>query len=275
MEHCRTAKALGHAGAQARLQQLEAREEVADDAGAAFGRRALLKATYARPASERHARTLGARLTALRQFMAGMRGAVVLLGGACLLLGYLVLDIYFFGMGAWRPDPSRVVWGLFGKIHPPKDDSATRVLPAWLRPDVRSVTFSINDLNRQTWSQHRLGDFQGKVVYLQVVDAKHPAVAESIAFLKALDASQDPSFKFFLLYVPALEDGNVASGYTQFALDFAPGLPVGPKSYRPLGVIGTFPMNFVLDRRGRVRQRWTGFSQTLTEAAIKGALAET
>jgi len=34
-------------------------------------------------------------------------------------------------------------------------------------------------------------------------------------------------------------------------------------------------MNFVIDRQGRIRQRWAGFSEAITETALKGALAET
>jgi hypothetical protein len=33
-------------------------------------------------------------------------------------------------------------------------------------------------------------------------------------------------------------------------------------------------MNFVVDRQGRIRQRWAGWSRELSEAALSGALAE-
>ena len=274
VEHCRLAVGLGHPAAQARLLQLQGREDVEDAPGVSGARRALLQATYAPRGSEHHVRNLGAWFRDLGLAFGRLRTALLLLTGAGLVLSYLVLDLYFFGMGAWHPDPSRVVWGLFGKIHPPKDDSVTRVLPRWLRPDARSVTFTVHDFNQETWSQLSVAACQGQVVYLQVVDAHHPAVAESIPYLKGLARRQDASFKFFLLLAPALENGDTACGWAQAALDFAPALPAGRKALRPLGAIRTFPMNFVLDRQGCIRQRWTGFSQEVTEAAIKGALAE-
>ena len=276
VEHCRMAADLGHAGAPERLRQLEAREDVSEEHFDACARRALLKATYARQArGEHHARSLGAWAGEARREGIGLRKVLVLFGAAALIFGYVALDIYFSGMGAWRPDPTRVVWGIFGKIHPPKDDSAGRVLPGWLRPDARSVAFTVDDkLGGKGGGAHTLGDFRGQVVVLCVVDGRHPAPSESVEYMRAVSRLDNPGFRFFLLYIPGGEEADVADGYIQYAYDLSPGLPAGPKAFRPLGSLKTFPAFFIIDRKGRIRQRWVGFGQALTDAAIQTALAE-
>jgi len=274
IEHYQMAVALGHPEAAARLRKVEGREEVEDDSHEAFGRRALLKATYAQGRGQRHAKALGARVDEMRREGVGFRGAAILLAMAGLLISYLALDIYFSGMGAWRPDPSRVVWGLFGKIHPPRGEDTGRVLPGWMRPDASSVAFTVDNHVRDASGSYRVGDFKGRVVYLQVVDGGHPAVFESVAYLRGLAYRKDPDMVFFLLYVPSRERVADANFAIQWALDFAPGLVESRKAIRPLGEIRTYPMNFVIDRRGRIRQRWAGFSEALTEDALKAAMAE-
>jgi hypothetical protein len=240
----------------------------------AFGRQALLKATYAPDRGRRQARTLAAGARELRREGIGYRGAAAILGAAGILLGYLVLDVYFFGMGAWRPDPGRVVWGLFGKIHPPRGTGVGRVLPGWLRPDARSVAFEVSDSIRARYGSYRLADFRGKVVYLHLVDGHHPTVREAVPYLQALDSRRSGDFESFILYVPALERVQDVHFAIEWALEMAPAVAPSAKAVRPLGTVATFPANFVIDRQGRIRQRWTGFSEAITEEAIQGALAE-
>ncbi|WP_306599863.1 hypothetical protein [Geothrix sp. 21YS21S-2] len=274
LEHYRMAADLGHPEAAARLRKLQDGEPVEDASFEAFGRQALLKATYAPDRGRRRARSLTEGARELRREGVGHRGAVAVLGIALALLGYLALDIYFFGMGAWRPDPGRVVWGLFGKIHPPRSSGVGRVLPGWLRPDARSVTFDVADVIHERSGSYRLGDFRGKVVYLHVVDGHHPTVHEAVPCLRALDGRRSPDFESFILYIPALERVKDVHFAIQWALEIAPAVAPNAKAVRPLGTVSTFPANFVIDRQGRIRQRWTGFSEAITEEAIKGALAE-
>ncbi len=274
IEHYERAVSLGHPGAHLRLQQVKAGEEIQDDRHEAFGRKALLKATYTRKGGEARIGALKEGLGEIRHEGVGRRGVWLILTAAGLVLGYLALDIYFFGMGAWRPDPGRVVWGIFGKVHPPREDGVGAVMPGWLRPDARSVAFEVSDVIHQRSGKFSLGDYEGKVVYIYVVDGKHPMVHEAVPYLRGLSDRQDPQFAFVLLYLPFLESRAGVQTAVQWAVEIPPAIVDSPKAARPLGTMRTFPMNFVLDRRGRIRQRWAGYSEALAEAAINGALAE-
>jgi len=107
-----------------------------------------------------------------------------------------------------------------------------------------------------------------------VVDGNHPAVFESVPYLRSLADRRDPAQDFFLVYLPGREKEGVVNGWIQYAYDLVPVMPESPRAMRPLGGMKVFPMTFIIDRHGRIRQRWAGFSQTLTEEALKAALAE-
>ena len=272
LEHFQKAADLGHPGARLRLQQIQD-GEVPDDGREQFARQALLKATYGRRPGQRH-RELAGRLQEIRQEGIGLRPTLAMLAAAGLILGYISLDVYFFGMGHWRPDPSRVVWGLFGKIHPVMGQGVGRVLPGWLRPDVRSVAFTRKDLIRDTEGSCRLGDFTGRPVFLHVIDGQHPMIVESVRFLRALEERRGDRYECLVVYITGHEHVADANFGIQMATEIAPYLADGPRALRPLGAIETFPMNFMVDRHGRLRQRWTGFSPELIERSLAGALAE-
>ena len=272
VEHYQIAADLGHPEARLRLQQLQD-GEAPDDGREQFARQALLKATYGRTAGRR-SRELAERFQEIRREGIGLRATLAVLLAAAVILGYITLDMYFFGLGHWRPDPTRVVWGLVGKIHPVQGQGVGRVLPGWLRPDVRSVAFTQKDLIRDSSGRFSLGEFTGRPVFLHVVDGHHPMIAESVRYLRALEDRRVAGFECFVLYLPGQEAVADANFGIQMATEIAPVLAESPRAVRPLGAIETFPMNFMIDRHGRIRQRWTGFSQDLTEQALAGALAE-
>lgn len=277
VEHYRLALDLGHPRAQARLQALEAGEPVDDSEEEAEARRALLRATYGEGEGIRRLRRAGEAAREMRREGIGFRASTVLLGIAGVLLAYLALDLYFFGLGAWRPDPSRVVWGIVGKVHPPKGMGLGKVLPGWLRPDARSVAFTVADAMREATGRRTLADYRGRVVYLLVVDGDHPMVREAAPALREMYHRRDPGFEGLVLMVPSgrpLEDvGSWNQGF-QWAMEFAPAIAEGRKGVRPLGSMKVYPMNYVIDRQGRIRQAWAGWSQDLTERAVREALAE-
>lgn len=273
LEHFQKAADLGHSGARLRLQQIQD-GDVPEDTREHFARQALLKATYGRRPGRLRPRELAEKVRELRQEGVGLRATLAMLAAAGLILGYITLDMYFFGMGHWRPDPSRVVWGLFGKIHPVTGQGIGRVLPGWLRPDVRSVAFTQKDLIRETSGAYRLGDFTGRPVFLHVIDGRHPLIAESVRFLRALEDRRGGRYECLVVYITGHEHVADANFGIQMAAEIAPVLADGPRSLRPLGAIETFPMNFMIDRHGRLRQRWTGFSPELIERSLAGALAE-
>lgn len=272
LEHFGRAQALGHPGAAERLRQLKEGEAIPDEDFHAFGRQAMVRAAFREEGGERRARAARAWLHEARREGLGLRTARVVLGCALLLALYVVLDFSFFGLGAWRPDPTRVAWGIVGKIHPPKDGEAGRVLPGWLRPDASSVAFHVSDFSGERSGSFTVGGLRGRVVYLQVVDGRHPMVAESVAYFRALSYRRD--LVYVHLYLPGLERESDVTQGLQMATDIPAAFPENRRAVRPLGSITVFPMNFILDRRGRIRQRWAGWSRERSEAALAGALAE-
>jgi hypothetical protein len=272
IERYELAASLGHPEAADRARRMKEGEELPFGDFHALGRAALLRATYRPEGGGERVRKAWHWVLEAHRDGTGWRGPALCLGVVLCLVGYLGLDIYFFGMGAWRPDPSRVVWGLFGKIHPPREREVGRVLPGWMRPDVRSVAFHMTDCTGTRSGSFTLGDYQGKVVYVQVVDGRHPMVGESRTFFRNLYLRSD--IVYVHLFLLGLEAENGLTAQFQMATDIVMAFPEGSKAVRPLGNMTLFPMNFVLDRHGRVRQKWAGWSQELSEAALRDALAE-
>lgn len=267
---------LGHLEAAERRQRLAAGEAVLDDSHERFARQALLKATYGRSAGEGRAASTWYGIRDLWEHGIGLKATLVLLGAALLVAVYIGLDLYFFGMGHWRPDPSRVAWGLLGKINPPQDGTTHRVLPAWLRPDAQSATFDQANYTAdgREVRTFAIGDYQGQVVLLYVVDEKHPILNESQACLLDLQERLAGRAEVLVVFIPGRTSVEVNRAWIQGISRIRVCAPLTPRSLRPLGAITTFPMTFILDRKGRIRQRWAGFGQAITEKALADALAE-
>jgi hypothetical protein len=266
---------LGHSGAAERRALLAEREPIQDDAQERFARRALLKATYAQ--GQRPEWTTAGRDLRERWEGVGVRAGLVALGAAALIAGYILLDFTFFGTGHWRPDPARVAWGIIGKIHPPRSSDARRVWPAWLRPDVTSAQFSQDDYCNETGPPSRqfaLGDLQGRVVLLHVVSEGGPLMQESIACFHDLEKRYAGQVEVVVVLLPGHSFSASIQAWVQILGDVRLCVPTDPRSLRPLGAMKVFPMTYVLDRRGRVRQRWVGFGAAITEEGVRAALAE-
>jgi hypothetical protein len=268
------AAALGHPLAAERRRALAEREPIADDSHDRFGRQALLKATYARTATQHQGQLLGHHWHGFRQEGMGLRASLGIFAVAALVLSYGLLDFYFLGLGHWRPDPTRVAWGLIGRIHPPREGSARRVLPGWLRPDARDVTYTEVDPVDCSSRVVRVAERPGRVVYLHVIDAQHPLLFESQAYLNDLQHRLGDRCDVCVLYLPGLRRTDVALAWIRELAGLNAAYAHDPRGVRQLGTVDRFPMNFIIDRRGRIRQRWVGFSAALSDTALAAALAE-
>ncbi len=119
---------------------------------------------------------------------------------------------------------------------------------------------------------------QGKVVLIHLWSLRSAPCRIGLPELAALQAS--PAFAGKAEIVPiALAPGSAAEVRGFLAshpnLRFRAYVP-SPEApaLGPLGAIAAVPTTFVLDRQGRVRQRWTGYVPGLAAAALKGALEE-
>jgi hypothetical protein len=187
---------------------------------------------------------------------------------------YLGLDFYFMGLGQWRPDPSRVAWGVIGKIHPPRSASVHRVLPGWLRPDASSVAFREQPAWDEAPALMGVSRFRGKPVVLHVLGGGRPLLHECQDYFRALKLRMAGTAEVHLILLAGSAPERPLVGWTAECTGLMLATPEGSRSLRPLGEMREFPMTFVLDRRGRIRQRWVGFGEALTEEALRGALAE-
>jgi hypothetical protein len=271
------AETLGHPEAGERRRLLAEREPIQDDSQERFARRALLKATYGREQRPGWVAATGHGFRECWEHGIGVRAAQTLLASAGLIAGYILLDFTFFGTGHWRPDPARVAWGLIGKIHPPRTADARRVWPAWLRPDVSSARFDQKDFYDETAAPSRqfsLGDFQGRVVLLHVVSEGGPLMHESLACFHDLEKRLAGQVEVVVVLLPGRSFSASIQAWVQILGDVKLCVPTDPRSLRPLGAMKVFPMTYVLDRRGRIRQRWVGFGAAITEEGVRAALAE-
>ena len=269
------AAALGHPEAGERRSLLAEHQPIQDDSQARFARQALLNATYGRSSGQVRAQALHQGYRTFREDGIGPRGVFSLFAAAALLAGYITLDFYFLGLGHWRPDPTRVAWGLVGKIHPPREGSARWVPPRWLRADARDVSFIEMDRTEAQATAYRVGDLAGRVVFLHVIDTDHPLLFESQAYLRGLKSRMAGRCDVFVLFLPRQDAlASVQLGWLQEMTQIHPCYVPNPVAVRPLGSITRFPMNFVIDRQGRIRQRWVGFGEQLTDQSLAAALAE-
>jgi thiol-disulfide isomerase/thioredoxin len=126
-----------------------------------------------------------------------------------------------------------------------------------------------------------LAEFHGKVVLVDVWATWCPPCRSSLPGLAAMQAEALKHGEASpLAVVPiSVDEGGLATVRRFLAEN--PGLNLvsyapanGRESIAPLGEISGIPASFVLDRQGRIRQRWAGYIPGFAEQAVKDALEE-
>lgn len=122
---------------------------------------------------------------------------------------------------------------------------------------------------------HTLAEYSGKVVLVDVWATWCPPCQRSLPEVAAL---QKKGGRDFVVLAVSVDRGGWAdvTPFLQAHSDLGlqamiPGPGVG---LRPFGTIAAIPTTLVVDRRGRLRERWSGFMPGRAEEALRAALEE-
>jgi thiol-disulfide isomerase/thioredoxin len=133
--------------------------------------------------------------------------------------------------------------------------------------DVRQVAFRDAEGNRRT-----LADFQGKVVLVDVWATWCPPCRQSLPGVAALQKAGDDRYVVLPISVDRGGWGDVKPFLTQNPqLGLAAYLPDGAGALDAFGEIRGIPTTLIIDRRGRLVQRWSGY---YGEEKVNRALSE-
>lgn len=158
---------------------------------------------------------------------------------------------------------------LLGPIACRPERSAEGV-PANKRPEVGSVTF--RDVQGR---QGSLAEFAGKVVLVDVWATWCPPCRKSLPEVAELQKKAGSDYA-----VLAISVDREGFGAVQPYLAANPGLglsavvPAEARSLEPFGEIRGIPTTLVIDRNGRLRERWSGYAPGRAEKALQEALRE-
>jgi len=143
-------------------------------------------------------------------------------------------------------------------------------IPAGRREDASAVAWVDAEGVR-----HSLAELRGKVVLVDVWATWCPPCRRSLPEVADLQRKGGEDYAVLALSV----DKNGWQAVRPYLaehpdLGLQAGVPDGPGGLRPLGSVRAIPTTFVIDRRGGIRSRWSGFIEGKAGKALKEALAE-
>ena len=118
-----------------------------------------------------------------------------------------------------------------------------------------------------------LGDYRGRVVVLDVWATWCPPCRASLPEIAQLQGVADDRFAVVALSVDSGGFGDVLpflAERPQLALKAQ--IPQGRGALEPLGRIRGIPTTFIVDRKGKVAARWSGYYPGRAEAELKRIL---
>ncbi|WLT32438.1 TlpA disulfide reductase family protein [Geothrix sp. PMB-07] len=134
--------------------------------------------------------------------------------------------------------------------------------------DVRRVAFVDAEGNRRT-----LADFQGKVVLVDVWATWCPPCRKSLPEVAELQKAGGDGYVVLPISVDNGGWGDVKPFLAQNPqLGLTAYLPDGAKALEPFGEISGIPTTILVDRRGRLVQRWSGYAEGMAQRALDEAL---
>lgn len=134
--------------------------------------------------------------------------------------------------------------------------------------DVRRVAFLDAEGRRRT-----LADFQGKVVLVDVWATWCPPCRRSLPEVAELQKAGGEDYVVLPISVDQGGWGDVKPFLAQNPqLGLTAYLPDGAGALEPFGEISGIPTTLIVDRRGRLVQRWSGYAEDRARHALDEAL---
>jgi thiol-disulfide isomerase/thioredoxin len=122
---------------------------------------------------------------------------------------------------------------------------------------------------------HTLAEHQGKVVVVDVWATWCPPCRRSLPEIATLQGKESGDFVVLAISV----DRNGWDDVRPFLgahpeLGLRAALPKAPESLKPFGEIQGIPTTLIVDRQGRLRERWSGYYPDRAESALQAAMKE-
>jgi len=134
--------------------------------------------------------------------------------------------------------------------------------------DVSRVAFRDAEGNR-----HTLADFKGRVVLVDVWATWCPPCRKSLPEVAELQKAGGDRYAVLAISVDRGGWGDVKPFLAQNPqLGLTAFVPDGPKALDAFGEISVIPTTLVIDRRGRLVQRWSGYGEGMARQALDAAL---
>jgi thiol-disulfide isomerase/thioredoxin len=149
-------------------------------------------------------------------------------------------------------------------------ESVEGVVPVPKRRPVDSVQYVDS-----SGISHALAEHRGKVVVVDVWATWCPPCRRSLPEIAALQDKEGTAFQVLAISVDrrGWDDVRPFLGANP-SLGLRAALPKDPDSLNAFGEIHSIPTTLIVDRQGRLRERWSGYYPGRAEGALQEALKE-